>query len=582
MSNVPRNMMAFTLGFGRAVDALLGLRALQQHYESLPAGDFVEQTLVRLGVRTEATGVEHFPAHGPIIVVANHPTGALDGLVLLHALRHVRPDVRVLGNEWLTRIPEMRDRTIPVDLYARHPGRHVGPIRQARRWLTTGGALVIFPAGAVARGRECGRSVDEPWSPGVLALARWSGAPIVPIHLDAGPSRWLTLVRHLPSWITTALLPRELLRQRGARVGVSIGAAVSAERLVTLPDASARLAYLRARVAALAPRLNTRTGAAELPVAPQVLPSLIAREVSGLAPGACLAESGPFQVLCASAAQIPLTLREIGRLREQTFRAVGEGTGAVADLDRFDPSYWHLFLWHRTRMEVVGAYRLAEAHASAPPLYTESLFSWRRRPHVALGDALELGRSFIRAEYQRNPAALLLLWRGIGAFVSARPHLRRLFGPVSISASYSSISRDLIARWLLARSGGQVLQVAAPHHSVPAHDEITALLASAAPATVGELDRLVHELECGEGLPVLLRQYLRLNGRVLAVSRDPQFADAMDALIVVDLLEMPAAHLDRYCGGDGARRIRRHWGQADPGRPDATSAIAVEGAAAAG
>ena len=550
----------FTLGRGRVLDALLGLRALQRHYESLPAGDFVEQALARLDIRAEVEGLEHVPDAGGAIVIVNHPTGALDGLIVLSALRRARADVRVLGNRWLTRIPEMREWTIPLDLYTALPSQHLAALRAARRWVVDGGVLVVFPAGAVARRFGGETPLDEPWNEGVLALARWARAPIVPMHLGARPSWWLRVAGRLHSWATTAMLPRELLRQQGARVPVSIGSAVEVQRLEDLPHAAARLAYLRARVGGLARRRRSAEDA--VPVAPEVLSSLIAREIAALPPDRRLLEHGPFEVYCAAAEEMPLALREIGRLRERTFRAVGEGTGRTADLDGFDDRYLHLFLWNKSRAEIAGAYRLAPTRRGGPRLYTETLFAWARSPRAQLGEALELGRSFVREEYQRDPSALLLLWKGIGTFVACHPHFRRLFGPVSVSADYSAPARYLIARWLSSHAGAD--GAVRGRHEVPAYPEIDELLASGAVRSMAALDSIVREMEGGRGLPVLLRQYLRLNGRVLAVSRDPAFADVMDALLVVDMLDMPASHLERYCGQQGAERIRRYWNVSEP------------------
>jgi len=543
-----------TLGYGRVLDALLGLRTLQRRYESLPSGDFVAQALRTLDIRAEMDGLARLPRDGGVIITANHPTGAMDGLLVLDAVRRVRADVRVLGNRWLTRIPEMREWTIPLDLYARLPTQRLAALREARRWVAKGGALVVFPAGAVARRFESGAPVDEPWSEGVLALSRWTDAPIVPVHLRAQPTRGLRLAGRLHPWLTTAMLPRELLKQAGARVPVRIGEAVSWPRLETFPSPAARIAYLRARVAALAsPQPGTVQAA---PIAPEVLSSLVAREVDALPRDCRLVEHGSFEVYCTPADAIPLTLREIGRLRERTFRAIGEGTWQSTDLDEFDQRYLHLFLWNRSKSEIVGAYRMAPTRPGGLRLYTETLFSWKRRPRIQIGDALELGRSFVRAEYQKDPASLLLLWRGIGAFVVRHPHCRRLFGPVSVSAEYSGPGRYLIARWLATRA--QVNGEVQARHEIARHPEIDELLEAGSADTFTALDAMIRELENGRGLPVLLRQYLRLNGRVLAVSRDPQFADAMDALIVVDLLEMPAGHLERYCGREGAERIRQH------------------------
>jgi putative hemolysin len=557
MSAARTSVVPFSLGCGRLVDAVIGLRELQRHYDALPTGNFVDAALDRLEIRPDVRDLERVPAQGAAIVIANHPTGAMDGLLLLSALRRVRGDVRILGNHWLTRVPQMREWTIPIDVHASRPSRRLTALRTARRWLAAGGVLAIFPAGAVARRVQGDTSIDEPWSPGVLALARWSGAPVVPVHLAARPSLRLRWAARLHPWMATALLPRELLRQRGRRVSVSVGVPIEASHIAGWPDATSQLAYLRARVSALAGRRGATAGP---PLAPQLLPSLIAREVESLPDDACLVRSGPFQVYCAGADAIPLTLREIGRLREEAFRKVGEGTGAAEDLDDFDGTYRHLFLWHRTRAEVVGAYRLSEVKRGQR-LYTETLFRWKQSPRAVFDDALELGRSFVRPGYQRDPATLLALWKGIGAFVAGRPHIRRLFGPVSVSAAYSATSRDLISRWLGRAAAGDA--PVAPKREVPRFAEVGELLGAGVP-TVSDLDRLVRELEDGQGLPVLLRQYLRLNGRVLAVSRDPAFSNAMDALIVVDLLDMPATHLERYCGRDGARRIRGYRGGGNP------------------
>jgi putative hemolysin len=556
----------FTLGCGRVLDALVGLSSLQRHYEAVRPGDFIEQALARLDIQPEVRHLDRVPREGGAIVVVNHPTGAMDGLLVLSAVREVRPDVRVLGNRWLTRIPEMCEWTIPLDLYPALPSQHLAALRQARRWVAGGGVLIVFPAGTVARGCADGHAVDGPWSEGVLALARWTAAPIVPVHLDARPSAWLRLAGRVHDRLVTALLPRELLRQKGSRVPVHIGYPVDPERLDALPDVPTRLAYLRASVSALATTAPTRPQPAAL--APEVLSSLIARELGQLPRETCLLEHGAFQVFCAGAGAIPMTLREIGRLRERTFREVGEGTGRALDLDEFDAQYLHLFLWNRSRAEIAGAYRMTTARPQGQRLYSETLFRWQRSPYELLGDALELGRSFVRAEYQRDPAALLLLWKGIGAYIVRHPHIRRLFGPVSVSAEYGSAIRALIAGWLMPRS--REARSVAPRQAVPALPEMDRLLAAGLADGLGDLDRLVRELGARRGLPVLLRQYLRLNGRVLAVSRDPAFADAMDALVVVDMLAMPATHLERYCGRDGAQAFRRYWG-AELAAPDLPS-----------
>ncbi|HUF81435.1 MAG TPA: GNAT family N-acyltransferase [Burkholderiales bacterium] len=269
-----------------------------------------------------------------------------------------------------------------------------------------------------------------------------------------------------------------------------------------------------------------------------------------------------FHVYCARAAQIPRVLPEIGRLRELTFRAVGEGTGKSRDIDFFDSYYLHLFLWDAGAHSVVGAYRLGLADEILPRrgrrgLYTYSLFKYPSRLLASRNPAIELGRSFVRAEYQRDFAPLMLLWRGIARFIERRPWYAVLFGAVSISSSYAPASRRLMVDYLCAhctetRLAGEVTPRRPYRETAPCE-------AVSPPRTMHELMRLICEIEQGQkGVPVLLRQYLRLGGRLLGFSCDGKFADALDGLIMVDLRSIEPAILARYMGKAGMAAFRAY------------------------
>ena len=281
---------------------------------------------------------------------------------------------------------------------------------------------------------------------------------------------------------------------------------------------------------------------------------MIPDEIASLPPETSLVESGAFQVFCAAADQIPATLREIGRLREITYRAVGEGTGRTLDLDAFDARYQHLFLWDREQRRVAGAYRIGETDAivaadGVAGLYTRTLFRYDASLLARIGGpALELGRSFVRIEYQKNYSALLLLWNGIGQFVARNPRYRHLFGPVSISARYSDTSHRLLIEFLrqnhLDRDLASVVEAVNPAAQPPAPH-----LSTLAPRTVDEVNRLIAAAERdGKGMPVLLRQYLKLNARLIGFNVDPDFGGALDALMIVDLDGVERAFLMRYLG----------------------------------
>jgi putative hemolysin len=270
----------------------------------------------------------------------------------------------------------------------------------------------------------------------------------------------------------------------------------------------------------------------------------------------------------ARADEIPHTLREIGRLRELTFRTVGEGTGKPLDLDRFDAHYLHLFVYHAGRREIVGGYRLAPVdqtvsrHGPAG-LYTSTLFRYRAPLLDQLSNAIELGRSFVRPEYQREYAPLLLLWKGIGRFVAERPRYRCLFGPVSISNTYQSLTKRLLVAFLrMNRSLPNLGRLVEPRNAprFARADAWADALATTAVRDADEVDVLVAEIEHDRlTMPVLLRQYLKLNARLLGFNTDPAFGDALDALMLVDLTQVSRAVLARYMGREGAEAFLSTW-----------------------
>jgi hypothetical protein len=289
---------------------------------------------------------------------------------------------------------------------------------------------------------------------------------------------------------------------------------------------------------------------------------LVAAEVARLDATSLLAENKVLQVWQAEAAQIPYLLLEIGRLREITFRAIGEGTGKPFDLDRFDQHYLHIFLWHKERQEVVGAYRLGRCDKilqkqGKSGLYTSTLFKYRSKLFERLGPALELGRSFVRPEYQRSYTPLLLLWKGIGAYVVANPQYRTLFGPVSISRDYSDLSRRLIAgslrETLLAPKLAGLVKPRVPLDRRPVRVKgCAADLAHTFCSNIEQVGAMVADIDVEQkGIPVLLRHYLNLGGKLLAFNVDREFSDVLDGLILVDLTETERKTLERYFGKEG-------------------------------
>ncbi len=542
---------------------------------------FVERVLSAMDVTFLRSGVSQtrIPAIGPLITIANHPFGGVEGLVLAAVLLQVRSDVRILGNYFLERIPALREFIIPVDPFG-GPGsqrRNLAPLRRALRWLESGGALATFPSGEVSHLDLRLRCVCDPsWSETIARLARISKSAVLPVFFEGRNGAAFQLAGLLHSRLRTAMLPRELVKMCHRRIQLRIGQVIPPNRLDRIGDARQATEYLRFRTYALK-RLENRTNEpfglpdSNPPVDPIAAPrprSELEREVQALSDRRLLF-AGPLSVYCTTASEIPTVLHEIGRLRELTFRPVGEGTGRSVDLDRFDSYYDHLFVWHDERHEIIGAYRIGKtdkiiASHGLKGLYTHSLFKFKRALLNQVGPALELGRSFVLSEFQRSFLPLMLLWKGIGCLVRDEPRYRMLFGAVSISDQYDSMTKQLMIAFLKANFGHMELARLVRPQNPPSLTPSGSLARRGMVKVVqslDEFDQLVREIESSErGLPVLLRQYLKLNGRLLGFNVDPEFGNALDGLILVDLIQTPVAILARYLGADGAKSLFDYHG----------------------
>lgn len=552
-----------------AVSSLLGFDRLERLYESVSGPSLVSNLLDRLEVSYQISGADaaHVPRKGAAVLTCNHPTGMLEGAVLLDALREVRPDVKILANGLLGVVPELREWLIEVDPIGRSAKQNHTGMRKAIEWLAAGGLLVVFPAGSVSHYR-IGRGVtDEEWNENIARLIRVAARhtdslSVVPAFLSGRNSTAFHLLGLISAKLRTAMLIRELLNKRQTRMEVRIGKPVPAARLDEMETDGDRIRYLRWRTDLLEGReafhartrspLKRATSVRAETIAPPVEERRMRDDVSPLTP---LVSSGKLHAYLAPAAAIPNVLQEIGRLREITFRAAGEGTGRAEDLDDFDAHYLHLFVWNEEKGEVAGAYRLCGTDAAVRGrgvrgLYTSTLFRYGQSFLRHMGPALELGRSWVRPEYQKSFGPLLLLWKGIGRFVAAHPQYKVLFGPVSISNQYQAMSRHLMVSFLERfESLEEWKHLVSTRNPFRARRAVECDQFLRARPKLEELAEVVSDLEPNqEGVPVLLRQYLKLGGRLLGFNVDPEFSNALDGLIVVDLTRTEPKLLERYLG----------------------------------
>jgi len=553
-----------------AIERLLLLDRFNQLYEEVQrtadGSSFVHQFLTTLNVRTEVDpkDLAAVPKTGPVVAVANHPFGLMEGAVLAALLPTVRPDTKIMANHLLASMPETRKYCIFVDPFGGKTSIRSNQrgLKDSIAWLQRGGLLAAFPAGEVAHLNLKERAVVDPeWSQSIARIIRRTGATVLPIYFLGANSVLFQLLGFLHTRVRTALLAHEFFNKSNRTIELRIGSPISPSKLQTYQDDVALVRYLRHRTYLLQNRVTPKTArrADDTPSA-AVLSELISGEIAKLGPERTLVQNDEFSVLLAKAAEIPNGLHEIGRLREVAFRRVGEGTGKAVDLDVFDDYYWHLFLWHRQAREIAGAYRLGPtdqivARLGAKGLYTHSLFRWKRPFLDRIHPALELGRSFVRVEHQKSYAPLLLLWRGIAQFLVRNPKYKVLFGPVSISNEYSSTSRQLIVQFLreYRRSPelAPLVQARNPFRQRPS--KLTEDLVDATVPDIEELSELIADIETDrKGVPALLKQYLKLGGQLLAFHVDRHFSSTLDGLIAVDLRKTETRVLERYMGKEGA------------------------------
>ncbi|MBD3232682.1 MAG: GNAT family N-acetyltransferase [candidate division Zixibacteria bacterium] len=587
--NNPIRQAAFSL-LKQPLEKLFKLDAINQYYSEAhcPESDcqFINKVLELLNVHYHISDEDRvkIPEEGPAIVVANHPFGAIEGLVLASLLTSIRQDAKIMANYLLYRIDEIKPFIIPVDPFGsvNSRKRNLHSLREAFNWLKDGGILGIFPAGEVSHLKIGRREVIDPeWSFTVAKLIRKTEAPVVPVFFEGRNSNLFQLLGLINKRLRTAMLPKELLNKQNKDLPIRVGNIIPYKKLGKFQCHADLMEYIRFRTYLLARRPPNRTETVSdtpnrhsekrlsVPVAQPKPVSRLSNEINRLPEDRLLTMSDEYAVYFAELKEAPNIIYEIGRCRELTFREVGEGTGKNLDLDRFDDYYIHLFVWNKSEREIVGAYRLGMIDKiveqyGVKGLYTRTLFKYKTGLLKQLGASIELGRSFILPKYQKEFSPLQLLWKGIARIVIMNPRYKMLLGPVSISNSYNSVSQQLMVRFLTANNLdmqlSRLVKPITPHRK----RKTGGLIEKATDRLVtdiSEVSSLIAEIENNSsGIPVLLRQYLKLGGRILGFNIDPEFSDVLDALILVDLIQTPHRTLQKYFGKTEAAKFMEFHG----------------------
>lgn len=582
-------LRAFVRVFRLPLELIFRFRGLKRIYFKARAiggtASFPRRVLAAMGVtwsEGRGAGAEGppIPESGPVVVVANHPFGGIEGVVMLAMMEHYRSDSKVMVNFMLSIIPELRKDFLFVNPFGGKDAKreNMKSMKDSLKWLEAGHVLVVFPAGEVSsRDRASGLVRDIPWSTTIARMARKTGAAVVPVFFDGDNGWFFNFAGRIHPRIRTMLLPHEFVNKRNRRLRVEFGDAIPSREMAQYDTDEKLTAFLRLRTYILADRIRetgeavqdaaagapgnvTRKAvAAQAEIIPPVAPEAIADDIARLPAESLLCEGDGLRAYVAPASAIPNALREIGRLREITYRKVGEGTNSEIDLDSYDNYYLHLFLWHDERREIAGAYRLGLTDAivgekGVDGLYIRTCFKFGMDFIDAIAPAIELGRSFVREEYQRSFSPLMLLWKGICTYVTRNPRYECLFGPVSISNAYSDASKEIMMRSLMlsARSrelDGLVESKLAPkplqkrEWMLPEYDFLLADMDVAA--------KLVHEIEPdGRQIPILVKQYMKMGGKVVRFNVDPDFNYCIDGMVAIRVSEADPRMMRRYMGAE--------------------------------
>jgi putative hemolysin len=505
--------------------------------------------------------LKRLPKNGAYITISNHPLGGIDGILLLKLMLEHEPDFKIIANFLLHRIEPMKKYIMPVNPFENHKDAKSSVIglKETFRHLSDGKPLGMFPAGEVSTYKDGKLVVDKTWEEGAMKVIRKAQVPVVPIYFHAKNSRLFYLLSKIDGTLRTAKLPSEVLSQKDRIIKVRIGKSISVAEQNEHTTLESFTEFLRKKTYMLSNSFNQESKLLQLPNlkiarSPKeiVLPAneqLIINEVEKLRnDGSRLLQSKNYEVFFTEAKNIPSVLHELGRLREITFREVGEGTNESIDLDIFDQYYHHMFLWDDTAKKIAGAYRMGLGSHIYPKygiegFYLNDLFRFEPELNDMMHQSIEMGRAFIIKEYQLKPMPLFLLWKGIVHLTMHYPEHKYLIGGVSISNQFTDFSKSLMIEFMKSHYyDPYVAQYIHPkkEFKVKLKDADKDFVFNETEADLNKFDKIIDEVEPGNlRLPVLIKKYIKQNARVVAFNVDPLFNNAVDGLMYIRIADLP-------------------------------------------
>lgn len=538
------------------------LNKLYDRHKHLKDVEFLKAILDDLQIKFEIPeeDLKRLPKEGAYITISNHPLGGIDGILLLKLMLEKEPNFKIIANFLLHRIEPLKPYIMPVNPFENHKDAKssVIGIKETFRHLSDGKPLGIFPAGEVSTYKDGKLVVDKPWEEGAIKVIRKAQVPVVPIYFHAKNSRLFYFLSKINDTLRTAKLPSELHTQKDRVIKVRIGKPISVAEQNEYQNIDAYGEFLRKKTYMLSNAFEDESKInlpkLSLPKAPKQIAKPanhgeIIEEIAFLKNGDYrLLQSKNYEVFFVTADKIPNILHEIGRLREITFREVGEGTNESLDLDTYDKYYHHMFLWDDEAQCIAGAYRMGLGSHIYPKhgidgFYLHELFRFEPELYDMMSKSIEMGRAFIIKEYQMKPMPLFLLWKGIVHTTLHFPEHKYLIGGVSISNQFSEFSKSLMIEFMKSHYyDPYIAQYVHPkkEFKVKLKDADKDFVFNETEADLNKFDKIIDELEPGTlRLPVLIKKYIKQNARVVAFNVDPLFNNAVDGLMYIRISDIP-------------------------------------------
>ena len=533
--------------------------------------DFSDAVLDECGVSVDyiPEQLSRIPAEGGFITVSNHHFGSIDGMILSSLVGHRRPDFKILTTFLLAKIPSLKPCFLPVDnLSATNQGRSVAGIRMALEQIARGEGLGLFPSGEVATYQKKGRRSavskkkiveDIPWAENIIKVIKKSKQPVVPIYFQGQNSKMFHFLGKIHPRLRTVRLIHEMFNKAGTTVKVRFGQPITPEEIAVFGnDIEALGKYLRNRTYALEaecldPKPAAVADSAKEPIIEAVDPALIHKEIHDLGPEHVLFEIGDYRIYLTPSALIPNTMRDIARQREETFRAIGEGTGLSMDTDVYDKTYYQLIIWSIPNDDFVGAERIGIGHElvdrdGIQGFYSASEFEYQKGSEALLSTCMEIGRTFISRNYQREVLPMKIFFASTSVIALKFPRIKYLMGPVTISDSMPDFYKSLIEYYITHEYPYENSE-AFSRPPVPFKADFLAVNPDALLAktygNIDEFDRLLSTLSDGKvRLPVLMKRYFKYSAKSVCFNVDPLFNNCLDCLILLRLADYPKDTLE--------------------------------------